>query len=530
MKRRDILKAAAAPIPASALAAPALAQPAGANVLRIIPQANLTSLDPIWTTATITRHHSYLVYDQITAVDSTYTPRPQMAAGWTIEDDGRTYTFTLRDGLRFHDGEPVRALDCVASINRWGKRDQFGQELLAVTDELSALDDKRFRFRLKRAFPLLLTALGKENASPCFVMPERVAMTDAFTQIREAIGSGPYRFIPGEWVPGAKVAYQRNPAYVPRQEAPDWISGGRHARVERIEWNIIPDPATAAAAMQQGEADFWELPLHDLLPSLRRNRNLVVHVRDQLGTYAMMRFNHLHPPFNNVAIRRAVAMAVNQEDFMRSVVGDDPAGWRRCLSFWTCGTANESLTGSELMATPSVDRARAALAAAGYNNERVVLIAPSDFPTIFAVSQVTNDLLRRIGMNVEFVSVDWGTVVQRRASREPVERGGWSIFHTTWSGADHLNPAGHQPIRGNGTAGWFGWPTDEATEQHRAAWFAAPDAAAQKAATEGMQARSMATVPYVPLGAFLHPNVFRRNVTGLIDGPALVFYNMQKSA
>ena len=525
MQRRDLLKAAAL----APLAAPALAQPAGANVFKVIPQANLTSLDPIWTTATISRHHGYLVYDQITAVDSTYTPRPQMAEGWTVEDDGKTYTFTLREGLAFHDGEKVLAKDCVASIQRWGKRDQFGQALMAVVDDLSALDDKRFRFRLKRPFPLLPTALGKENASPCFVMPERVAQTDPFTQIREPIGSGPYKFIPGEWVPGAKVAYERNAAYVPRQEEPSWIAGGRRARVERVEWNIIPDPATAAAAMQQGEADFWELPLHDLLPTMRRNRNLVVHVRDQLGTYAMLRFNHLHPPFNNLAVRRAVAMAVNQEDYMRAVVGDDPAGWKRCLSFWTCGTANENLSGSEIMASPSLDRARAALAAAGYNGERVVLIAPSDFPTIFAVSQVTGDLLRRLGMNVDFVSADWGTVVQRRASREPVERGGWSVFHTTWSGADHINPAAHQPIRGNGTGGWFGWPTDPETEAFRTAWFEATDSAQQLAATAGMQARAMATMPYVPLGAFLHPNVWRRTISGVIDSPALVFYNIAKS-
>jgi peptide/nickel transport system substrate-binding protein len=525
MRRRDLLKSAAA-LP---LAAPALAQPAGANVFKVIPQANLTSLDPVWTTATITRHHSFLVYDQIVSNDANGTPQPQMAAGWTIEDDGKSYTFTLREGLRFHDNEPVRAADCVASITRWAKRDQFGLEVMAATDELAALDDKRFRFRLKRPFPLLLAALGKDSASPCFVMPSRVAETDAFTQIRESIGSGPYRFIPGEWVPGAKVAYTRNTAYQPRPEPPSFTAGGKHARVERIEWTIIPDPATAAGAMQQGEADFWELPLHDLLPTLRRNRNLVVHVRDNIGTYAMLRFNHLHPPFDNVAIRRAVAMAVDQEDYMRAVVGDDPAGWRRCLSFWTCGTPNESLIGSEVMATPSIERAKAALAAGGYNNEKVVIIAPSDFPTLFAVSQVTNDLLRKLGMNVEFVSTDWGTVVQRRASREPIDRGGWNIFHTTWSGADHRDPAAHLPIRGNGTAGWFGWATDPETERLRTQWFTATDAATQKAATDGMQARAMANMPYVPLGAFLHPNVWRRTISGVIDAPVLVFYNIAKS-
>jgi len=215
-------------------------------------------------------------------------------------------------------------------------------------------------------------------------------------------------------------------------------------------------------------------------------------------------------------MRRAIAMAVNQEDYMRAVVGDDPAGWKPCLSFWTCGTPNESKLGSEVMANPSLDRAKAALAAAGDNGERVVLIAPTDFPTLFAVSQVTNDLLRKLGVNVDFVSTDWGTLVQRRASREPIDKGGWNIFHTTWSGADHVNPAAHVPMRGNGTAGWFGWATDPETERLRTEWFAATDPAAQKAATDGMQARAMATMPYVPLGAFLHPNVWRRTISGVI--------------
>lgn len=525
MRRRELLRSA----PLALLAAPALSQPAGARVLKVIPEANLTSLDPIWTTAQITRHHGYLVYDQITAIDSSYAPRPQMAEGWTVEDDGRVYIFTLRQGLRFHDGEPVLAKDCVASIERWGKRDQFGQELMAVTDELAALDDGRLRFRLKRSFPLLPAALGKPNASPCFVMPERLARTDPFTQIRDSTGSGPYRFIPAEWVSGAKVGYERNRAYVPRDEPADWIAGGRRARVERIEWNIIPDPPTAAAAMRNGEADFWEWPLPDLLAALRRDRNLVVHRRDPVGTYAMMRFNHLHPPFNNVAIRRAVAMAVDQADYMRIVVGNDPAAWKRCLSYWTCGTPNESLVGSELLANPSIERGKAALAASGYGGERAVLLV-AEHPTANAVGQLSNDLLRRLGMNVEFVSTDWGTLVQRRASREPVERGGWSIFHTTWSGTDFLNPASHTPIRGNGPGGWFGWPTDEETERLRALWFAATDEAARKAATVGMQARAAATIPYVPLGVNFNPNVWRRTISGVLDGPILVFYNITKSS
>ncbi|MBN8899213.1 MAG: ABC transporter substrate-binding protein, partial [Rhodospirillales bacterium] len=246
MLRRGFLAGTAAGLAAAGsgmLARPAIAQPA--KKLVFVPQANLTVLDPIWTTAVITRHHGYLVYDQICALDSGFRVRPQMAEGWAIDDGGRTWTFTLRPGLRFHDGEPVRAADCIASIRRWGTRDQFGQQAMAATDEMVAVDDRRFRFRLKRPFPLLAAALGKQTSSPCFIMPERVAATDASRQIAETVGSGPYSFIRDEFVPGARVGYQRFGGYAPRDEPPDWTAGGRVARIERVEWSIMPDPATA---------------------------------------------------------------------------------------------------------------------------------------------------------------------------------------------------------------------------------------------------------------------------------------------
>ncbi len=526
MKRRTLLAAAAA---SSMLPVPALAQPAGSRVLRVVPQANLTVLDPIWTTAVITRHHGYMVYDQICGLDSSFNVRPQMAEGWQVEDDGKSWTFTLREGLRFHDGEPVRAVDCVASIKRWGARDQFGQAAMASTDELAALDDRRFRFRLKRPFPLLATAIGKQTSSPCFIMPERVAATEPNKQITETVGSGPYRFIPEEFVPGARVAYRRFDGYQPRQEPPDWTAGGRVAHIERVEWAILPDPATAGAAIQAGEVDFLEFPLHDLLPVFARNRDLVVRMRDEIGTYAMLRFNHLVPPFNNPALRRALAMAVNQGDYMRAVAGNDPDMWRTCYSFWTCDTPLATEAGSELLRSPDLDRARAAMRAAGYAGERVVLLAPGDLPTVFALSQVTADLMRRLGFNLDEVVTDWGTMVQRRAKMDPIDQGGWNVIHTTWSGAEHLNPAVHQQIRGNGRGGWVGWPEDAETERLRSAWFDASDLAAQQRIAAEIQLRAVETLPYVPLGRYLHPNVWRSNVTDVIHAPVLLLYNIRKT-
>jgi peptide/nickel transport system substrate-binding protein len=524
MKRRDLMLGAAA----ATIAAPALTQPAAARTLRVIPQANLTSLDPIWTTAVVTRNHGMLVYDTLTAVDSRGNARPQMVEGWQISDDRLTWTFTLRPGLRFHDGEPVRSQDCVPSIRRWGARDTFGQVVASFIEEMQVLDDRRFTVRLKEPFAFLAVALGRSQG-PAFIMPERFASSDPFQQVRDATGSGPFRFVPGEWNPGVRSVWTRFEGYQPRNEPPDGLAGGKVPRMERIEWTVISDPATAANAMTTGEQDYWEYPLHDLLPLLRRNRDVLVEQRLLDGTYGCLRFNHLQPPFNNVAIRRAVAMAIDQRDYLRSVAGNDPAGWGVCEGVFTCGTPMANEEGSEILKTRSIERARAALREAGYNGERVVLIAPSDYPQINALSLMTNDVLRRMGMNVELVATDWGTLVQRRTSREPVERGGWSIFHTTAAG-DALNlPPVHLFLRANGANAWFGWPDDPEIERLRAAWLRAPDEAAAQGLARQLNAQAMRSLPYIPLGFYWQPSAWRRNVQGAFRSPATVFWNISKA-
>ena len=525
MQRRTILAGAAA---AAALPLPAFSQGAAARTIRVIPQANLTSVDPIWTTAVVTRNHAFMIYDQICAQDAAGVIRPQMAEGWLVSEDRLSVTFTLREGLAFHDGERVTSKDVVASIKRWARRDPFMQVLWPSVADLEAMDDRRFRFRLHRPVALLLEALG-QTQFPCFVMPERIAATDAFTQIRDTVGSGPFRFVAGEWNPGQRAVWAKNERYVARSEAVDGLAGGRVPRIDRVEWTIISDPATSANAMTQGEQDYWEYPLHDLLPLMRRNRELVVEQRLLDGFYGIARFNTLHPPFNNVAVRRAVAMAVDQRDYMRAVAGNEPNGWGVCEGVFTCGTPLANEVGSEVLKTRSIDRAREALRASGYNGEKVVLIAPSDYPQINALSLVTADIMQRMGMNVDLIATDWGSLVQRRASREPVERGGWSIIHTTSSGQSLALPVFHLFLRANGTNAWFGWPDDPEIERLRGAWVESAEASERLTIAQALNRRAMEFMHYLPLGYYWQPSAWRRNVTGVFRAPATVFWNMGKS-
>jgi len=517
MERRTLLRGLAAS--GAVLASPALAQPARTATLRFVPQANLTALDPIWTSAIVTQMHGYHVYDTLYAVDGQLRPRPQMAEGHTVSDDGRVWRIRLREGLKFHDGEPVLARDCAASLARWSKRDPFGQLLGAAVDSWRAADDRTLEIRLTRPFPLLLDALAKPDANVPFIMPERLARTDANTQVAEVVGSGPYRFLKDEFVSGSRSAYAKFEGYVPRQEAPDWASGGKVAHYPRIEWHILPDPATAAAALQSGEVEWVEQPLSDLIPMLARNRNIALEVLNPAGLMSIMRLNHLQPPFNDLKTRQAVALAVNQTDYMRATLGDDQSVWRECRSLFPCGTPFGVEDLSDLTRPPrSLDRAKAALAASGYRGEKVVIINPTDFPLIGPHGQVTADVLRRLGMNVELAESDWGTVVQRRVRQEPVEQGGWSIFHTYGSSLAYLNPAVSSLVKGTGRTGWFGWYTNPRMEELIQAWMDAPDAERQKSLANEINKLAQDEVATIPLGQFFIRTAYRKSITGLVKG------------
>jgi len=315
-----------------------------------VPQANLANFDPIWGTQYVVRNASVLVWDTLYGLDDKLQPQRQMVEAEEASGDGKTWTFRLREGLRFHDGEPVRAQDCAASLNRWTVRDAMGQMIRAIQEEpAAAMDDRTFRWRLKSPYPKMLLALGKTNTPMAFIMPERLARTDPFQQISEFVGSGPMRFLRNEWVPGAKAVFARFEGYEPRAEAGNWLAGGKRIAMERVEWIIMPDPATASAALQNGEVDWWETPLTDLVPQLRRSRSIQVDIADPLGNIGSFRFNHLHPPFSDVRARRAVAMVLNQEDYMRAVIGDDGHLWQKSASFFTPGTPPYTEAGGDVL-------------------------------------------------------------------------------------------------------------------------------------------------------------------------------------
>jgi peptide/nickel transport system substrate-binding protein len=517
MQRRTLLKAAAA-APLLPLAAPAIAQDTRANTLRFVPQANLTALDPLWTTATVTGNHGYYVFDTLYSLNAAGQPLPQMAEGHDVSDDGKTWRIRLRHGLKFHDNEPVRAADCVASLQRWCVRDPFGQLLAKVTTEMRALDDRIFEIKLNRPFPLLALALAKPDGSAPFIMPARLAATDANKQVAEMIGSGPYRFIADQYNSGSRVVYEKFDGYVPRAEAPDYATGGKVANFQRIEWQIITDPSTAAAALINGEIDWWERPLTDLQPMLARSRDVRRAVTDKAGRLALARLNCLQEPFNDVRMRRAAMAAVVQEDYMRAAQGEDSAVWATTLGLFPKQTPYHA-DYPDLMPA-DVAKARAMLKEAGYANQKVVIINPTDFPDIGPLGQMSADTLKRAGMNVELAETDWGTVIQRRSSREAVEKGGWSIFHTTGPAGFYGNPAMSPLTRGQGDAGWFGWWKSDKAEALTDEWLYAPTEAEQKRLAGELGRLSMEEAATIPLGQFTLRTAFRSNVTGIVDGTA----------
>ena len=519
--RREVLAGIAA-----TLAAPTVARSDVQRPLRFVPRTDLAILDPIWSSAIITRNHGFMIYDTLFGQDADFEPSPQMLAGYRVENDGRTWRLVLREGLLWHDGEAVLARDCTASIQRWAARDAFGQALMAATDELSAADDRTIVFRLKKPFPFLPHALGKSAAYFPAMMPARLAAVGPDRPVTEIVGSGPFRYRADERVPGARNVYERFAGYRPREDGhSSRTAGPKRACVERVEWITMSDPTTAVAALRAGEVDWVDYPMADHLPMLRASPGVTVRTLDPKGLIGVFRMNHLQPPFDNPAIRRAVLAAFDQAEFMQAAVGEDDSLWRDRVGFFCPGSPLATV-----MPATAPDRAAAkrAVAAAGYRGEPVALIVSSDFPTLKAMSDVAAATMEQIGLNVDYQALDWGTVQQRRHRREPVGRGGWSAFVTNYEGADLVDPAVHLALRTNGPQAWFGWPDDPVIEGLRDAWFDAGSVADQRALAAKMQQEALVNVPYIPLGQFSVPTAYRSDLQGMVDGFA-IFWNVRRA-
>ncbi|MBI1778925.1 MAG: ABC transporter substrate-binding protein [Proteobacteria bacterium] len=510
------------------LSAPLAAQQ---KVLKVVPHADLRVLDGYQTTATITAMHMASVYDALFAWDSKFEAKPMMVEAYTVSPDGLKYTMTLRSGLKFHDGTPVTSKDVVASIKRFVQREALGRTLESFMASIEAVNEKTVLLTLKEAFCCAtLTLAGINQAGGIY--REKEAMTDPATPITETIGSGPFKFVKSEYVPGSRVVYEKNPDYVPRSEKPDGFTGGKVVKVDRVEYTVIPDDTTKFAALVRGEVDLLDQPSLDNVPTIEKNPDIVVETIFNAGVYGMLRPNHLLPPFNNIKARQALALMVDQREYAQAAYGGEQF-WKDstpCFSLWICGTAYGTQAGSEAFQQQNIAKAKQLLAEAGYKGEKITLIGASDIGFLKALTLVTGENLKKVGMNVDLQLMEWGNVVARRGKKDAPEQGGWNIFHTTSGGASQSLPFSALGTLTSCDAAWFGWPCDQEAEKMRQQFLRAAEPAQQKQIADALHKRLWENIiPYVPVGQYNQPTIHRKNVTGLLRASMVVWWNVEKN-
>jgi peptide/nickel transport system substrate-binding protein len=523
--KRGVIVASVGAVTALAFAIASSAQTA---TLRAVMHSDLKILDPIWSGAYIVRQHGYLVYDTLFAIDADFKVRPQMADGFTVSADGLTYTIRLREGLAWHDGTPVTAEDCVASLKRWAVRDSMGQKLAESLKEWRVVDAKTFEIVLARPFGAVIEAIGKPSVVTPFMMPKRIAETDPFKQVEEIVGSGPFIFKRDEWKPGDRVVYVKNPAYQPRAEPPSGLAGGKVAKVDRVEWVWIPDPQTQVNAIINGEIDLIESVSHDLLPVLAKTSAVQVTRSSAVNQY-QFRMNWSHPPFNDVRLRRAAMMALSQIDMIEGTIGD-PVYYRRCKALFTCGGPYETAVGMEGLVEGNVAKAREMVREAGYDGSPVVLLSPSDVTVLANLGPIAKTALERAGFKVDLQVSDWQTMATRLGARRgPISEGGWSAFTTSWQQLDITDPMLNPYLTATCEKARPGWPCDAEMEAIRDRFARETDPAKRTAIAEEAQVHNTKVVTHVPVGEWYTASA-RRTTISMIDPlpPFLVFWGVEK--
>jgi peptide/nickel transport system substrate-binding protein len=496
------------------------------KVLRVVPHADLTQLDPVFASIVITREYGLMIYEELFAWNSKLQPKPQMVESWNTSPDGLTWHFTLRDGLKFHDGQPVTTADVIASLKRWMGRDLVGAKVLAVLASLDPVDAKTLELRLKKPYPNLLFSLGSAIGQIPIIMRAKDLEGDPSKPVTTSIGSGPFKFNREARVSGALTVFDRNPDYVPRAEPADGLSGGRLAKVDRVEWRVIPDAATAAAALQNGEVDIWEQPALDLVPLLSQKPGVRMQRLTELSNQTMLRPNSLYPPFNDPKARLALAYIVNQVDVMAAGFGDERF-WRQCNAYYVCGGPYGTEVGTEDF-KPDIAKAKALLAEAGYHGEKLVFPSTHEIAWIGHMAEVVADEMKQAGMDVDIIWADWGTTAGRQANQNPPSAGGWNMFVTGASGVTM-----HHPLTNLGTnmscdrKNFAGWPCDEHAEGLRQAFLDVSDAD-KPVALDNLHRYLAQVQPYRVLGQYDQPVALRANVAGLLSSPVIVYWNIDK--
>ncbi len=507
-----------------------MAGPSFAQTLTAVKHSALRVLDPIMTTAYMSRNHGYMIFDTLYALDSDLKPQPQMVESHTVSDDGLTYKFTLREGLKFHDGAPVTGDDVAASIARWGERDGMGQVLMSFVDNMSSEGDNVFVMTLREPYGLVIDSLAKPSSNVPFIMPKRLAETPSTEAIAEQIGSGPFKWVSEEFQPGVKAVYAKFEEYVPRSEPASWAAGGKVVNVDRVEWVVMPDDQTTLNAIQAGEIDYWESPPSDLLPILEANPEIEVKNLNAMGMQTIMRPNVLNAPMDNPLIRKAAIAAVNQKDVLDALVGN-PELYALCGAMFVCNTPLASDVGSETLTEGNgMEQAKALLKEAGYDGTPIVIMQPTDVGTLRTQPVVVAQAMRDAGFVVDLQAMDWQTLVGRRASQAGVDDGGWHMFMTNWVGADVFNPLVNNMVNGKGAeGGWFGWPDVPKLEELRMAYATESDPAKQKEYAVEIQKVAYEEGIYAPIGQYFVPTAWTSNLEGVLDGPVPFFWNITKN-
>jgi peptide/nickel transport system substrate-binding protein len=528
MKRRTFGALTAGAVVAAGSTATITTARAADKVLRFVQNGNMPVLDPIWTTAYVTRTHGYFIYDTLFSIDANNEVKPQMVDKYEVSADKTLWTFTLRDGLEWHDGTPVTSEDCIPSIQRWGKRDAMGLKLMEFIAEFKAVDAKTFTMKLKEPYGLVLESLGKPSSNVPFMMPKKVAETDAFKQIDSQMGSGPFKYVNAESKPGEKHVYVKNDKYKPRSEAPSGLSGGKVVKVDRVEIIEMPDSQTQVNAIIAGEIDLIEQPPHDLIPIMKKEKSVQLVDWNPLGQQFVFRMNHVVAPFNNPKIRQAALLCIRQEDYLKATVGE-PEFYKVSSAAFIGGTPNAFEAPNGLFIKPDFEKSKALLKEAGYDGTPIVLMQSTTLPVLTNLAPVTKSLLEQGGFKVDMQSMDWGTVITRRTKKEPANQGGWNIFHTFTVAADILNPISNTYMVAQGDKSWFGWPTDPEMEKLRDTYSKETDPVKAKALAKAVQDRAIETAQYGWIGQWYGPGAARSNIKGWLKAPVPVMWNVEKT-
>jgi peptide/nickel transport system substrate-binding protein len=524
---RRLATAATLSVLALATSLPAMAQ---GTVLRVVPHSNLAILDPIWTTAYMSRNHGYMIYDTLFGTDENAKIKPQMVESWTVSGDNRLWTFKLRKGLEFHDGKPVTGDDVIASLTRWGKRDAMGSALFQFVQRMDSPAPDTFRIFLGEACGFVLEALGKPSSNVPFIMPKRIAETDAFKQIEEHIGSGPYIFKRDEFKPGDRAVYLKNTKYVPRSEPPSGTTGGKRVYVDRVEWNLaLRDAQAQVNALKNGEVDIIEALGFDHYETVKADTSLQMPKYANYGLQYMGRFNHLLKPFDNVKVRQAALAAMTQEPFLRAQVGVK-ALYRSCESMFICNTPYGTTAGSDIQGKSNMRKAQQLLKESGYDGTPIVIMKPTDLASIQKLPDVAAQLLRQAGFKVDLQAMDWQTLVGRRAKKDPIDKGGWNMFFTAWQAFDVWSPIANPTMDTRGEkSGWFGWASDDKMIALRNEFMRATDEATKKKLAEQMHIRAFEIATHAPLGEYDQPMAAGKNISGFFVSNGNIYWNLKKN-